>query len=50
MFPSREGCRAGFVIEAAFEDLTVKQRVLAEVEAAVRPDCVLAATNTAALR
>ena len=39
---------ADFVIEAVFEDLTVKQRVFAEVEAAVRPDCVLA-TNTSAL-
>jgi 3-hydroxyacyl-CoA dehydrogenase/enoyl-CoA hydratase/carnithine racemase len=39
---------ADFVIEAVFEDLAVKQRVLAEVEAVVRPDCVLA-TNTSSL-
>jgi 3-hydroxyacyl-CoA dehydrogenase/enoyl-CoA hydratase/carnithine racemase len=39
---------ADFVIEAVFEELTVKQRVFAEVEAVVRPDCVLA-TNTSAL-
>ena len=39
---------ADFVIEAVFEDMTVKQRVLAEVEAVVRPDCVLA-TNTSSL-
>ncbi len=39
---------ADFVIEAVFEELGVKQRVLAEVEAVVRPDCVLA-TNTSSL-
>jgi 3-hydroxyacyl-CoA dehydrogenase/enoyl-CoA hydratase/carnithine racemase len=39
---------ADFVIEAVFEDLAVKQRVFAEVEAVVRPDCVLA-TNTSSL-
>jgi len=39
---------ADFVIEAVFEEMTVKQRVLAEVEAVVRPDCVLA-TNTSSL-
>ncbi|QDB79423.1 3-hydroxyacyl-CoA dehydrogenase [Georgenia wutianyii] len=36
------------VIEAVFEDLGVKQRVFAELEAVVGPDCVLA-TNTSAL-
>ena len=39
---------ADFVIEAVFEDIAVKQRVFAEVEAVVRPDCVLA-TNTSSL-
>src|SRR6201985_806889 len=39
---------ADFVIEAVFEEMTVKQRVLAEVEAVGRPDCVLA-TNTSSL-
>jgi 3-hydroxyacyl-CoA dehydrogenase/enoyl-CoA hydratase/carnithine racemase len=39
---------ADFVIEAVFEEMGVKQRVFAEVEAAVRPDCVLA-TNTSSL-
>ena len=36
------------VIEAVFEELEVKRQVFAEVEAAVRPDCVLA-TNTSSL-
>jgi 3-hydroxyacyl-CoA dehydrogenase/enoyl-CoA hydratase/carnithine racemase len=39
---------ADFVIEAVFEELAVKQQVFAEVEAIVRPDCVLA-TNTSSL-
>ena len=39
---------ADFVIEAVFEDLAVKQRVLAEVEAVVSDTCVLA-TNTSSL-
>jgi len=39
---------ADFVIEAVFEELSVKQRVFAEVEAVVGPDCVLA-TNTSSL-
>ncbi|HEY0716010.1 MAG TPA: 3-hydroxyacyl-CoA dehydrogenase NAD-binding domain-containing protein [Streptosporangiaceae bacterium] len=39
---------ADFVIEAVFEELPVKQSVFAEVEAVVRPDCVLA-TNTSSL-
>src|SRR5271165_231397 len=46
---SKEGfADADFVIEAVFEELAVKQRVFAEVEAVVRPDCVLA-TNTSSL-
>jgi 3-hydroxyacyl-CoA dehydrogenase/enoyl-CoA hydratase/carnithine racemase len=39
---------ADFVIEAVFEDITVKKQVFAEVEAVVAPDCVLA-TNTSSL-
>jgi 3-hydroxyacyl-CoA dehydrogenase/enoyl-CoA hydratase/carnithine racemase len=39
---------ADFVIEAVFEQLTVKRQVLAEVETVVAFDCVLA-TNTSSL-
>ncbi|MFC4533931.1 3-hydroxyacyl-CoA dehydrogenase NAD-binding domain-containing protein [Sphaerisporangium dianthi] len=39
---------ADFVIEAVFEDLAVKKQVLAEVEAVVGPECLLA-TNTSSL-
>lgn len=39
---------ADFVIEAVFEELSVKKQVFAEVEAVVSPDCVLA-TNTSSL-
>jgi 3-hydroxyacyl-CoA dehydrogenase/enoyl-CoA hydratase/carnithine racemase len=39
---------ADFVIEAVFERLDVKKQVFAEVEAIVRPDCVLF-TNTSSL-
>lgn len=39
---------ADFVIEAVFEEISLKQQVFAEVEAVVRPDCVLA-TNTSSL-
>ncbi|MEV7006276.1 3-hydroxyacyl-CoA dehydrogenase NAD-binding domain-containing protein [Streptosporangium sp. NPDC051022] len=39
---------ADFVIEAVFEDLKVKQKVFAEVEAVVSAECVLA-TNTSSL-
>jgi 3-hydroxyacyl-CoA dehydrogenase len=37
-----------FVIEAAFEDLDVKQRLFQELEGVVRDDAILA-TNTSAL-
>jgi 3-hydroxyacyl-CoA dehydrogenase/enoyl-CoA hydratase/carnithine racemase len=39
---------ADFVIEAVFEEMSVKQQVFAEVEAIVSPGCVLA-TNTSSL-
>jgi len=39
---------ADLVLEAVFEDLAVKQRVWAEVEQYVKPECVLA-TNTSSL-
>src|SRR5215470_2976230 len=39
---------ADFVIEAVFEELSVKKRAFAEVEAVVAADCVLA-TNTSSL-
>ncbi|UGQ13792.1 3-hydroxyacyl-CoA dehydrogenase NAD-binding domain-containing protein [Yinghuangia sp. ASG 101] len=39
---------ADFVIEAVFEEMTVKQQVFAEVEAVVSDECVLA-TNTSSL-
>lgn len=39
---------AEFVIEAVAEDMSVKRQVLAEVEAVVSPECVLA-TNTSSL-
>ena len=39
---------ADLVIEAVFEEMSVKQQVFAEVEAIVSPQCVLA-TNTSAL-
>ena len=39
---------ADFVIEAVFEELTVKKQVFADVEAVVGDDCVLA-TNTSSL-
>jgi 3-hydroxyacyl-CoA dehydrogenase/enoyl-CoA hydratase/3-hydroxybutyryl-CoA epimerase len=40
--------RAPLVIEAVFEDLELKRRVLAEAEAATREDCVFA-TNTSSI-
>jgi 3-hydroxyacyl-CoA dehydrogenase/enoyl-CoA hydratase/carnithine racemase len=39
---------ADFVIEAVFEEMSVKQEVFAQVEAVVGPECVLA-TNTSSL-
>ena len=39
---------ADFVIEAVFEEMTVKKQVFAEVEKVVSPECVLA-TNTSSL-
>jgi 3-hydroxyacyl-CoA dehydrogenase/enoyl-CoA hydratase/carnithine racemase len=39
---------ADLVIEAVFEEMSVKQQVFAEVEAVVSPECMLA-TNTSAL-
>jgi len=39
---------ADLVIEAVFEEMTVKHKVFAEVEAVVGPECVLA-TNTSSL-
>jgi 3-hydroxyacyl-CoA dehydrogenase len=39
---------ADFVIEAVFEELSVKKQVLAELEAVVSPECILA-TNTSSL-
>ena len=39
---------ADFVIEAVFEEISVKKQVFAELEKHVRPDCVVA-TNTSAL-
>ncbi|HET9038943.1 MAG TPA: fatty acid oxidation complex subunit alpha FadJ [Gemmatimonadales bacterium] len=43
--------RADLVIEAVFEDLDLKRRVLAEVEAAVRPETIFASnTSTIPIR
>jgi 3-hydroxyacyl-CoA dehydrogenase/enoyl-CoA hydratase/carnithine racemase len=39
---------ADFVIEAVFEEMSVKKKVWGEIEAIVRPDCILA-TNTSSL-
>ncbi len=39
---------ADLVIEAVYEELAVKQKLFAELESVVRPDCVLA-TNTSSL-
>ncbi len=40
--------KADIVVEAVFEDLGLKQRILAETEAVTRPDCIFA-SNTSAL-
>ncbi len=46
---SKEGfADAEFVIEAVFEEMGIKKKVWAEVEAVVSPECVLA-TNTSSL-
>ncbi len=43
--------RADLVIEAVFEDLELKQRVLAEVEAVIRPEAIFASnTSTIPIR
>ncbi len=39
---------ADFVLEAVFEELSIKKQVFAEVEAVVGPECILA-TNTSSL-
>ena len=39
---------ADFIIEAVFEELAIKKQVFADLEAVVRPDCILA-TNTSSL-
>ena len=39
---------ADFIIEAVFEELSIKQQLFRELESVVRPDCVLA-TNTSSL-
>ncbi|MEP7017774.1 MAG: 3-hydroxyacyl-CoA dehydrogenase NAD-binding domain-containing protein [Actinomycetota bacterium] len=44
----REFADADFVIEAVFEEMTVKKQVFADIEAVVGADCVLA-TNTSSL-
>ncbi|MCS6934037.1 MAG: 3-hydroxyacyl-CoA dehydrogenase NAD-binding domain-containing protein [Chitinophagales bacterium] len=41
--------KADIIIEAVFEDIKLKQRVLAECEAAARPDAIFA-SNTSALQ
>jgi 3-hydroxyacyl-CoA dehydrogenase/enoyl-CoA hydratase/carnithine racemase len=46
---SKEGfADADFVIEAVFEQMDVKKKVFAEVEAVVSPECIMA-TNTSSL-
>ncbi|QSB17168.1 enoyl-CoA hydratase/isomerase family protein [Natronosporangium hydrolyticum] len=40
--------KADFVVEAVFEELSLKQRIFAELEEIVSPECILA-TNTSSL-
>ena len=47
-FPRIQGIDADIVIEAVFEDLAVKQQVLAECEAVLRPEALFA-TNTSTI-
>jgi len=40
--------KADIIIEAVFEDINIKHKVLQEIEAVIRPDCIFA-SNTSAL-